>query len=127
MSATQIMPIPNLLKPEVLEKKRDQRTSTLKGQNYRQRTSLPKVSPKMRLKLAEYARVKAIWWAARLEIDGGRCQFPFCLRRSSDTHHVAGRSGQNLLKVDSFRALCRPHHSYVHQHPQRAREMGLLL
>lgn len=100
------------------------------AQNFR-RTRLKRVSDKMRKKLVEYARVKRIWWAARLEIDGGRCQFVQlddlrCLSTASPCpHHRAGR-GKNLSVPGTFLAVCVHHHDWIETHKNQARAMGLI-
>lgn len=100
------------------------------AQNFR-RTRLNRVSEKMRKRLVEYARVKRIWWAARLEIDGGRCQFVQlddlrCLSAASPCpHHRAGR-GKNLSVPGTFLAVCVHHHDWIETHKNQAREMGLI-
>jgi hypothetical protein len=52
------------------------------------------------------------------------CEFPLCDERSQDLHHVAGR-GLNLLNDDTWLALCRKHHRWIHDHPGQARMAGL--
>ncbi len=53
------------------------------------------------------------------------CQFGICHVAATDIHHTMLR-GKNYLNVESFMALCREHHSFIHAHPNKAREMGLL-
>lgn len=117
--ATQISPIPNLPKPVKEEKPR--------------RYGLPKVSEKMRTRNLEYAKVKRIWWAARLEIDGGRCQFVDeegnrCQRQASQSpHHIYGR-GKYLCDPSTFCALCLPgHHDWVTANGKEAEARGYLV
>lgn len=126
--ASMIQPRPM---PEVLEKKRDQRTSTLKGQNYHQRTSLPKVSDKMRARLVDYRIAKSNWWVARLKLDKGRCQFvengDRCHKQACQSpHHIYGR-GKYLCETGGFFAACFEHHNWIHDNPKEAEARGYLV
>jgi len=57
-------------------------------------------------------------------------QHPTCekcdSRSSRDIHHKAGRYGGNYLNVETWCALCRTCHDWIHQHPSKAREKGWL-
>lgn len=45
---------------------------------------------------------------------------------STDVHHMKGRYGGNYLNRDSWLAVCRQCHTFIHEHPKWAREKGLL-
>lgn len=49
-----------------------------------------------------------------------------CTRHATDIHHKAGR-GINTNNVDTFMAICRACHSYLHLNVQFAREKGWLI
>lgn len=49
-----------------------------------------------------------------------------CSNASCDVHHKEKR-GANLNREETWLALCRAHHEYLHHHPSWARERGLLL
>jgi hypothetical protein len=57
-------------------------------------------------------------------IDHPICQVEGCEAPSTDIHHKAGRSGKQLLKVDDFLAVCRPHHNTFEDRDKAAREAG---
>lgn len=46
---------------------------------------------------------------------------------SQDVHHKAGRYGGNYLDVSSWLAVSRVAHDWIHRHPSKAREIGLLV
>lgn len=46
--------------------------------------------------------------------------------RSRDVHHVKGRLGGNLNNPDTWLAVCRTCHNWIHNHPRDARALGLL-
>ncbi len=46
--------------------------------------------------------------------------------RSCDVHHIRGRTGGNYLNTDTWLAVCRKCHNWIHNHPQDARMIGLL-
>jgi hypothetical protein len=52
------------------------------------------------------------------------CQVEGCEAPSTDLHHQKGRSGKQLLKVDDFMALCRPHHDQITEHSRQAIAAG---
>ena len=54
-------------------------------------------------------------------IDGHKCK-----RRATDIHHKYGRDGKNYLDENTWLAVCRDDHRWIHEHPKEAREIGLL-
>lgn len=85
------------------------------------RTPIRKVSSKRAKQLRCYRLLRDAYLEAHQV-----CQFPLCNAHSVDLHHRAKRHGDNLNNVDEFRALCRYHHTYCHEHPAEARRLGLL-
>lgn len=55
------------------------------------------------------------------------CQYEGCNDKSTDTHHMAGRTGANYLDNTKWKAFCRNHHSIVELNPQMAKENGYSL
>lgn len=60
-----------------------------------------------------------------------RCQASLtgiCTHYSTDVHHTKGGSerGISFLDQESWLAVCRACHQWIHEHPRQAREMGLL-
>ena len=47
-------------------------------------------------------------------------------RLADDLHHKKGR-GKHLCDKRYFSSLCRPHHTFVHDHPDWARKAGWLI
>jgi hypothetical protein len=54
------------------------------------------------------------------------CQVPGCLRASRDPHHTCGRLDGNFLNRETWMAVCRPCHDWIHAHPSQARAKGWL-
>jgi hypothetical protein len=52
----------------------------------------------------------------------------FCAKvdPSQDVHHQAGRYGGNYLNTDTWLAVCRGCHDWIHTNPATARGLGLL-
>lgn len=51
-----------------------------------------------------------------------------CNGPSTDVHHKNAGSNRSeyYLVVETWLAVCRPCHDYIHTHPKEARELGLL-
>ena len=79
-----------------------------------------KVSLKREKELRVYEKVKAEFFK-RVTV----CQFPGCNETELDVHHSRGRCGKFLTDIDTFRGLCRFHHSHCEIHVIEAKEMGL--
>ncbi len=47
-------------------------------------------------------------------------------RRAQDVHHVFGRHNGNMLKAETFMAVCRLCHDKVHREPKWAEANGYL-
>lgn len=59
-------------------------------------------------------------------LKGKKCEYPGCtVDHDLDLHHGAGRVGKLLCDVRFFKALCRKHHIYVGDHPDKAIELKL--
>lgn len=53
--------------------------------------------------------------------------FGHCSRRAREIHHTKGRAGELLCEDEWFIPICPRHHQWIHDHPNKARELGLLL
>ena len=82
-------------------------------------TPLRRMSKKREAEYKEYLRLRRFFMA-----ENRICQVCFA-RGSKDVHHKAGR-GRNLNNVETWCAVCRPCHNWIHNHPKQARELGLL-
>jgi hypothetical protein len=79
------------------------------------------ISKKMEVKLAEY-RLKRDSYMLKNPF----CEFTGCNKLSNDLHHKAGR-GPNLSNTETFMAVCRRHHNWIHDNPKEARNLKYLI
>lgn len=86
----------------------------------RQRTPLRRVSKKREIENRRYRTLRRIFLIAHRVCETGACS-----RAADDVHHKAGR-GKNLNRVDTWLAVCRTCHDWIHAHPNEARTRGLL-
>jgi hypothetical protein len=49
-----------------------------------------------------------------------------CSIRAGEIHHLRGRENEKLNDEKYFLPICRNCHVWIHDHPNKAREMGLL-
>lgn len=85
-------------------------------------SQITKVSSRQKTRLSEYARAKKRWWR-----DGLKCEMGGCVNQAEkQPHHKFGRVGALLCDERGWIALCIFHHTWVHQHPTEARQLGLL-
>lgn len=47
-------------------------------------------------------------------------------RHATDIHHRKGRVGGWLNATETWLAVCREAHNWIHNHPKEARQLGLL-
>jgi len=84
-------------------------------------TKIAPLSDKRKKQNAEYLKL-------RLEFlnEHQLCQvkLPGCKIYASDVHHAQGRTGNLLVDVDNFVAICRPCHDYVELNPLWSKENG---
>lgn len=92
-----------------------------KGPKSNARTPLAKESDKRKSEKVEYAEKRKAYLAVH-----PFCQFKGCMKLASEIHHRAKR-GSNYLDASTFMAICRNHHRFLHDNPNEAREMGLLV
>lgn len=87
------------------------------------RTPIRKVSKKRAGELKAYYALRATFLKLR-----PYCEIfePCCTRKATEIHHVNGRNGDRLLDSQWFLPACRACHSFIHDRPKYAREMGFL-
>lgn len=85
------------------------------------RTRIRRESDKQRAIRDERRRERQQAW-----LRGQRCEFPGCTAYADDWHERLPRSqGGDPLSASERAWLCRPHHSWCHDNPAKARELGL--
>jgi hypothetical protein len=92
-----------------------------KGPKSNARTPLAKESEKRKAEKVIYALKRAQYLTVH-----PFCEFKGCTKLASDIHHRAKR-GSNYLDVSTFFGTCRHHHRWIHDNPNEARELGLLV
>jgi nitrate/TMAO reductase-like tetraheme cytochrome c subunit len=50
---------------------------------------------------------------------------PGCSLNAHDIHHSKGRTGNLMLDDTEFVAVCRSCHTWIHENPKQAKELGL--
>jgi hypothetical protein len=85
-------------------------------------TSAPeqkRLTPAQQIK-ADYAKLLPQWKIGKV------CDYPGCRSMDIDCHHQRGKSGKLLTMTQYWIPLCRRHHVWVHNNPEKARTLGLL-
>lgn len=85
-------------------------------------TKIAPVSKKKKEELSVYSKLREAFLVAKPHCEA---KLVGCTGLASDVHHSKGRVGDNLLKVGTWKALCRNCHTYVELHPEEAKELGL--
>lgn len=93
----------------------------MKRSPIKRKTPLRRVSKKRKKEARVYAVRRKAFLASH-----PFCWFDFCPNASRDVHHKKGRLGGNYLNEDTWMAVCRKHHNWIHAHPDIARQMTLL-
>lgn len=116
------------LRPDFSEKqqrRRERQQAWVKERNSKRFPSkiytIPKMSEGMKKKYQEYRPARDKYMK-----EHPICEFKNCTKVSQDLHHKAGR-GANLSRPETFMAVCRAHHNYIHANPKEARELGYLI
>lgn len=88
-------------------------------------SAIPRVSAKRAKKDAEYSKLRQKYLT-----ENSLCMIkgPNCNHYATDVHHVRGGEEREVyyLIQSTWMASCRACHSYLHEHPAIAREMGWL-
>jgi hypothetical protein len=99
--------------PETIKAWKNRTAAPLSQFSRKRKTDAPVYSRKRNAFLSTHAYCQAL-------VPG------FCTGRSEDVHHKAGRTGTNYLDEETWLATCRRCHDWIHEHPNKAREKGLL-
>lgn len=97
----------------------------MKRSPLKRKTPLRRASPKRSKELALYRKERDAYLMANPNCAARHAAGITC---SGDLqlHHYRGRVGR-LLRMDMFwLSVCAAHHSFIHDHPGMARELGLL-
>jgi hypothetical protein len=99
-------------------------------------SSLPRAVAPLRRVSAKRAAGRTAYETAKLAVwirDGGECQARECWPEVAcggriDPHHIAPQGIWPELRAveDNMKCVCRSRHSFLHDHPIQAREVGLL-
>jgi hypothetical protein len=82
---------------------------------------IKQISDSMAKKLVVYREVRDKYMK-----EHETCEFENCYSDANDLHHIRGR-GAYLSDTNYFMAICRGHHTWVHEHPEESRELGYLI
>lgn len=100
----------------------------------RSRRRLPRTAARVDLALARSARVKRTTDAIPAKVRGEvvaralhRCEILGCDQGVDHLHHRLMRSQGGPHTATNLVALCWPHHSDLHDHPERSYALGLLV
>lgn len=107
-----------------------------RGDNRIERRTRPRrVSTRLAAELRVYYNLRQVyltenpWCEAGTVITRARLPasyaVPACAARAAEVHHLRGR-GPHLNDVSTFCACCHACHVWIHDHGQKARELGLL-
>ena len=106
------------------------RTALRRSTKRMRRTPLRKVSKKHEKELAKYYRLRDQFLreneTCEVCLDLKSKRHTLTIYRSQDLHHRKGR-GKYLNYKRYFCAVCRYHHTYIHDHPEWARANGWLI
>ena len=83
-----------------------------------------RISRKQRGRMAKYKVQRIKFLTDRPTCQAGLAGI--CSIKSTDVHHMAGRTGARLLFEGDWLSVCRPCHNWIHNHAGQAREKGLL-
>ena len=102
-------------------------------QEARKRSTLPRSTPKRAKEQSAYLKARIAFLSrpenefchvCKLRAESGED----CGQRlSTETHHSRGRIGRLLLAEEFWLAVCSSCHSWLHDNPKKAREIGALV
>lgn len=81
-----------------------------------------KLSKKRAKQYRDYSKVRKEFL---LENPYCQARIPGCTIEATDVHHKKGKIEGLLTDTNNFVAICRSCHSWVEEHPAKAKEMGL--
>jgi hypothetical protein len=98
--------------------------SAKKGLAGKNRSNIKTANKKRQKQNRAYTKVKK-----KFLVENPTCQAQLegCTGQATDLHHIGGRTGENLLKVEGFAALCRTCHDIIHKKmsAQQAKKIGM--
>ena len=83
--------------------------------------SISPVSEKRRGEMSTYSKLREAFLVVKPHCEA---KLVGCTVKSTDVHHMAGRTGENYLKVGTWLAVCRTCHSFIEINPEQAKELG---
>jgi hypothetical protein len=86
------------------------------------RTPLKRMSPKRKKQYKAYLILKSV-----LLRKYPYCQVGTCMNKATQLHHKKGRTGELLTDERWVLPICSSCHSWIHDHANEARRIGLLL
>jgi hypothetical protein len=84
--------------------------------------SISPVSKKRREEIDVYSKLRDGFLLAKPHCEA---KLLSCTAKSTDVHHMAGRVGENYLKIGTWLAVCRSCHTWIETNPEEAKELGL--
>ncbi len=97
----------------------------IQRRNYLKRTPLRRVSKKRSRENAQYTKLRRAFLDLNTVCVVAYAIFSETLR-TTQVHHIAGRTGKNFLDESTWLAVSRIGHEWIHQHPKEARARGWL-
>lgn len=92
----------------------------------KRRTQLKLSSKPIRRRSKAMAKRMQVYQQQAEEWLGSRMCANGCMSSATQVHHSRGRRGNLLLDKRFWIPLCAQCHRFVHDHPEEARELGLL-
>jgi len=83
------------------------------------RKRIKPISDKRQLQLDEYKTVRIEYL-----MEHPNCEVKDCTNKTTEIHHMRGRSGARLNDKEDFLGTCRECHVYIELHPDWAKAKG---
>lgn len=114
--------------------RRDEQIQIHRKTPLRARKPIRRASKARRAELAIYAKLGPSWlqrvpfceMPSTRFVNLGHTGWMGCLNRSTEIHHIKGRSGKLLNDTNHWLGVCRDCHRWIHDHPNAARKLGVL-
>lgn len=91
------------------------------------RTAIRRISKRRKPEYQAYLKERNEFLHGRLCEFPDNAALPGCYRLATTVHHMKGRAGKLLRDQMYWLPLCFEHHSWVENHKQTSRKMGLIL
>ncbi len=89
------------------------------------RSPLKPMSDKRRKEARIYSKLRKEFLEEHPYCEAANVPVQNCEGHSEDVHHIAYR-GKNYLNVETWLAVSRVCHTWIHEHPNQARKLGYL-